>query len=96
MSAAKVNPEWEALDGKPPGVLLMDSDAFRCVKAGLPPGEKCLECDGKGQVDNGGVTPWGGYYHDACRICRGRGWLTPEEAAALRNPQPATPNPNPQ
>jgi hypothetical protein len=51
----------------------------------------CAECDSMGQVDSGGQTPNGGWFFVRCPVCKGAGYLTAEEDAALRNPKPNSP-----
>jgi hypothetical protein len=84
------NPEYS--DDFPGRLLIDDPDCFKRVAVGPSPFRpKCLECEGKGQVDSGGQTPNGGWFFVRCPVCFGRGFLSPEEDAAIRNPN--TPKP---
>lgn len=35
--------------------------------------EVCLDCEGEGSIDSGGVTPWGTFIDVPCPACSGEG-----------------------
>lgn len=40
--------------------------------------ETCKACNGTGEVDTGGSTPWGAWITDACPYCDGTGKEKPD------------------